>query len=42
MEFIVPSLRIEGITGLSDMVEIDERLAQLVHLVEDQFLARFH
>jgi hypothetical protein len=42
MEFIVPSLHIIAITELSDIGAIEERLAQLVQLEEDRFLAGFH
>jgi transposase InsO family protein len=42
MEFIVPSLCIAAITELSDAGAIEERLAQLVQLEEDRFLAGFH
>jgi transposase InsO family protein len=42
MEFILPSLCIATITELSDTGTIEERLAQLVHLEEDRFVAGFH
>jgi hypothetical protein len=42
MEFILPSLCIATITELSDTGMIEERLAQLVQLEEDRFIARFH
>jgi hypothetical protein len=42
MEFILPSLCIATITDLSDSGTIEERLAQLVQLEEDWFVAGFH
>jgi hypothetical protein len=42
MEFILPSLHIDEITDLSDPGTINERLAQLVQLEEDQFVLGFH
>jgi hypothetical protein len=42
MEFILPSLCIATITELSDTGAIEERLAQLVQLEEDRFIAGFH
>jgi hypothetical protein len=42
MEFILPSLRIESITKISDISAIEERLAQLIQLEEDKFLVGFH
>jgi hypothetical protein len=42
MEFILPSLCIAAITELSDTGAIEERLAQLVQLEEDWFVAGFH
>jgi hypothetical protein len=41
MEFILPSLHIATITELSDTSAIEERLAQLVQLEEDQFVTVF-
>jgi hypothetical protein len=42
MEFILPSLCIATITELSNNGAIEEILAQLVQIKEDQFVARFH
>ena len=42
MEYILPSLRIAQITGMTDTDTVDERLAQLLALEEDRFIARFH
>jgi hypothetical protein len=42
MEFILPSLCIVEIMELSDAHEMEDILAQLVHLEEDRFLAGFH
>jgi hypothetical protein len=42
MAFILPSLHIETITMISNTDVIEERLAQLVHLEEDRFVAIFH
>ena len=41
MEYIVPSLWIAVITGMADRRALEERLAQLEELEEEQFLARF-
>ena len=42
MEYIVPSLRIAKMTEMTDVGTIKERLAQLLHLEEDRFIARYH
>jgi len=42
MEYIVPSLRIEAITGMMDQRAMEERFAQLAELEEERFLAGFH
>lgn len=42
MEYIVPSLRIVAITSMADCRDLEERLAQLAELEEEQLLARFH
>ena len=42
MEYLVPSLRIATFTGMDDTGAIQNRLAQLVELEEDRFIAGFH
>jgi hypothetical protein len=42
MEYLVPSLRIFAFTGMDDTGVVQERLAELVELEEDRFIARFH
>jgi transposase InsO family protein len=42
MEFILPSLHIAMIIDLPDSGAIEERLAQLIQLEEDRFVAGFH
>ena len=42
MEYIMPSLRIAQITGIIDTDTTNERLAQLLALKEDRFIAGFH
>jgi transposase InsO family protein len=42
MEYLVPSLRIAAFTDMDDPGAIQERLAQLVELEEDKFVAGFH
>jgi transposase InsO family protein len=42
MEYLVPSLRIVAFTDMDDTGAIRERLAQLVELEEDRFIAGFH
>ena len=41
MEYILPSLRIAQITEMAD-IDMTERLAQLLNLEEDRFIAGFH
>jgi hypothetical protein len=42
MEYLVPSLRIATFTDMDDTGAVHERLAQLVELEEDRFIAGFH
>ena len=42
MEYIIPSLRITQITDMADTDMMNERLAQLLALEEDRFIAGFH
>jgi hypothetical protein len=42
MEYLVPSLRIAAFTDMDDTGIVQERLAQLVELEEDRFIAGFH
>ena len=42
MEYILPSLRVAQITGMTDIATVEERLAQLLTLEEDRFIAGFH
>ena len=42
MEYILPSLRIAQITEMTDTDTVEERLAQLLALEEDRFIAGFH
>eukprot|EP00253_Pinus_taeda_P014229 PITA_14229 len=42
MEYIIPSLRIEVLTGMTDREALEERLTQLEELEEERFLAGFH
>lgn len=42
MEYIVPSLCIVAFMGMEDCEALEDRLAQLMELEEDRFLARFH
>jgi hypothetical protein len=42
MEYLVPSLRITAFTDMDDTGIVQERLAQLVKLEEDRFIAGFH
>jgi hypothetical protein len=42
MEYLVPSLIIDSFTDMDDTGAIQERLAQLVDLEEDRFVAGFH
>eukprot|EP00253_Pinus_taeda_P034622 PITA_34622 len=42
MEYIIPSLRIAVLTGMTDRKALEERLTQLEELKEEWFLAGFH
>jgi hypothetical protein len=42
MEYLVPSLRIATFTYMDDKGTMQDRLAQLVELEEDRFIAGFH
>lgn len=42
MEYIIPRLWIAAMTGMSDHEALEERLAQLEELEEEQFLVGFH
>jgi transposase InsO family protein len=42
MEYLVPRLRIVAFIGMDDTGAIQERLAQMVVLEEDRFIAGFH
>ena len=42
MEYILPSLRVAQITGMTDIAMVEERLAQLLTFEEDRFITRFH
>ena len=42
MEYILPNLRIAQITEMTDTDTVEERLAQLLALEEDRFIAGFH
>lgn len=42
MEYIMPSLCIAAFIGMLDCGALEERLAQLMELKEDRFLAGFH
>jgi hypothetical protein len=42
MEYLVPSLRIATFTDMDDTGVVQERLAQLVELEEERFIAGFH
>jgi hypothetical protein len=42
MEYLVPSLRITAFIEMDDVGAVQERLAQLVELEEDIFIAGFH
>ena len=42
MEYIIPSLRVSQITEIADTHNMNERLAQLLALEEDRFIAGFH
>lgn len=42
MEYIMPSLRIAALMGMTDREALEERLTLLDELKEERFLARFH
>jgi len=42
MEYILPSLRIAALTGMTDCKALEERPAQFEELEEERFLAGFH
>ena len=42
MEYILPSIRIAQITEMVDANTMNDRLAQLLALEEDRFIAGFH
>jgi hypothetical protein len=42
MEYLVPSLKITAFIDMDDTTVVQERLAQLVELEEDRFIAGFH
>ena len=42
IEYVVPSLCIAAFMNMADSDIIEERLAQLVALEEDRFIAQFH
>ena len=42
MEYIIPSLGFAQITGMANTDTMNERLAQLLALEEDRFIAGFH
>ena len=42
MEYIVPSLRIEAMTGMDDETTLEEHLEQVAQLEEDRFVVGFH
>ena len=42
MEYILPNLRIDQITEMTDTDTVEERLAQLLALEEDKFIVGFH
>lgn len=42
MEYIVPSLHIVVLIGMTNRGALEERLAQLEEIEEERFLARFH
>lgn len=41
-EYIVPSLRIAALMSMTDREALEERLAQLEELEDEQFLVEFH
>ena len=42
MEYIVPSLRIDALTEMTNEDTIEQRLSQLVQMDEERFVAGFH
>jgi hypothetical protein len=42
MEYLVPSLIIAAFTGMNGICVVQDRLAQLMELEEDRFIAGFH
>ena len=42
VEYIIPSLKVAALTGMTDEDIVNERLLQLVGLEEDRFIAGFH
>ena len=42
MEYIVPSLRIAIATSMDNVKALEERVAQLIQLEDDLFIAGFH
>ena len=42
MQYIIPSIRIVAIIGMSDEREIKERMTHLVSLEKDHFITGFH
>ena len=42
IEYIIPSLRIVAFTNMAEPDIMEDRLAQLLALEEDQFIAKFH
>ena len=42
MEYILPNLKFIAITKMTDVDVVEDRLLQLIHLEEEQFVAGFH
>ena len=42
LEFLVPSLRVETITNMTEQGEVQEMLSQMMEMEEDRILAIFH
>jgi hypothetical protein len=42
LEFVVPSLRVETITNMTERGAVQERLIQLMEMEEERILAGFH
>jgi hypothetical protein len=42
MEYLVPILRIGAFRGMDDTDIVQDRLAQLIEIEEDKFIAGFH